>query len=311
MKISVIICTHNPNLAYLERALGALKRQALDIKQWELILIDNKSDRPLAEMVDLSWHSGARVVREENLGLTQARLRGIRESRGDLLVFVDDDNVLREDFLESAIRIEENWPCLGAWSGRVVPEYEAQPDAELTPYLWLLCIRDVQEARWGNTGAMEISPWGAGMCVRRDVALAYERDCQEDVRKSLLDRRGEGLGSSGDIDLALTSLHLGLGTGVFPDLEVLHLISARRVRLDYLERLIEDSTAIGVVFEMCQRKRPTLQKSKIDQLVEKYKYLRANATQKAVAKAIERGLKRGKNLAESCEGKIVSGEMTN
>ena len=41
----------------------------------------------------------------ERLGLTPARLRGIRESRGELLVFVDDDNVLERDYLEVALAL--------------------------------------------------------------------------------------------------------------------------------------------------------------------------------------------------------------
>ena len=69
--------------------------------------MDNRSDEPLADRIDLSWHPDAHIVREDTLGLTPARLRGIRESKGDLLVFVDDDNVLDVDFLEVALRTME------------------------------------------------------------------------------------------------------------------------------------------------------------------------------------------------------------
>ena len=95
--IAVIICTHNPRPDYLTRVLDALKAQTLPKEEWELLLVDNASTERLAETWELSWHPRARQIREDELGLTPARLRGIRESGGDCLVFVDDDNVLTTD----------------------------------------------------------------------------------------------------------------------------------------------------------------------------------------------------------------------
>ena len=103
--ISAIICTHNPREEFLKRALQALAVQTLDTQNWELIVIDNASTERLDKSLDLSWHPDSRVVRENELGLTPARLRGIRESKGDVLVFIDDDNVPEPDFLRSVERV--------------------------------------------------------------------------------------------------------------------------------------------------------------------------------------------------------------
>jgi glycosyltransferase involved in cell wall biosynthesis len=103
--LCVIICTHNPRLNHLQRTLDSLKSQTLDKEYWELLLIDNASRVPLSTAWDISWHPTARHIREDDLGLTPARLRGIMESRSALLVFVDDDNVLATDFLEQTIAI--------------------------------------------------------------------------------------------------------------------------------------------------------------------------------------------------------------
>ena len=83
--LSVVICTHNPRPAYFSKCLEALRSQTLPLG-WELVIVDNRSDTPLADRMDLAWRPGARMIREETLGLTPARLRGIRESKGDLLV---------------------------------------------------------------------------------------------------------------------------------------------------------------------------------------------------------------------------------
>src|SRR5690349_9705551 len=115
--VTVIICTHNPRPDYLGRCLAALEAQTLYPDKWELILIDNASVPDRAPRPDLSWHPHTRLIHEGNLGLTPARLRGIREAKGSLLVFVDDDNVLNADYLEMALHIAEEKTFLGAWSG--------------------------------------------------------------------------------------------------------------------------------------------------------------------------------------------------
>src|SRR5260370_10394712 len=119
--LSVIICTHNPRWHYFRRCFDALRDQRPPYDRCELVVVDNRSDEPLADRIDLAWHPDAHIVREESLGLTPARLRGIRESRGDLLVFVDDDNVLDADFLATAHRISQERPFLGSWRGQCGP----------------------------------------------------------------------------------------------------------------------------------------------------------------------------------------------
>src|SRR4051812_93219 len=97
--ISVVLCTHNPRPDFLARTLGSLRAQNLALSQWELVIVDNHSANPLSSLVDLSWHPNGRIIREDELGLTPARLRGIAETHGEILVFVDDDNVLQSDYL--------------------------------------------------------------------------------------------------------------------------------------------------------------------------------------------------------------------
>jgi glycosyltransferase involved in cell wall biosynthesis len=77
---SVITCSHNPREDYLQQVIEALKNQTLEKQNWEYLLIDNASDEALETRIDLSWHPNARHVREEKLGLTHARLRGISEA---------------------------------------------------------------------------------------------------------------------------------------------------------------------------------------------------------------------------------------
>lgn len=238
---SVVICSHNPNLQRLGLVLKGLQRQTLDVGSWELIVVDNRSQVSLCDNLDLGWHPRGRVVREEQLGLVSARVKGIRESIGDLLVFVDDDNVLDEQYLEVALRLQRQYPFLAAFGGSCVGVYEGPVPRRVQPHVGLLAVREIRRASWSNVPeAHECLPRGAGLCVLRGTALYYADQVEGDSIRLRLDRVGDSLASSGDVDLALSGLDLGYGFGTFPDLTLRHLIPSSRLREDYLERLAEE-----------------------------------------------------------------------
>ena len=238
--ISVIICTHNPRLDYLRRVLDALKAQTLPVEQWELLLIDNASKEKLSDAWDLSWHPCARHIREDELGLTPARLRGIRESNGQLLVFIDDDNVLCPDYLAVALQTMRKNALLGVLgAGRILPEFEAPPAAEVIPFLNSLALRDEPRAHYSNetTHHTPALPYGGGLCVLRKFAQSYLDSCRIRTVATSLDRSGEDLLSGGDIDLALHACREGYLAGVIPELQLTHLIPSSRLDPNYLVRL--------------------------------------------------------------------------
>src|SRR5438477_5088662 len=124
MDLSVIVCSHNPRPDYLRRVLHSLEAQTLPRSKWELLLVDNASSERLADTWDLSWHSRHAHVREDELGLTPARLRGTAEASGELLAFVDDDNILAPDYLERAFALVGAYPYLGVvGAGVLAPEF--------------------------------------------------------------------------------------------------------------------------------------------------------------------------------------------
>jgi len=248
IRLSVITCSHNPRADYLGLVLEALAVQTLDQSDWEYLLIDNASEQPLAPRFEIEWHSAGRHIREEKPGLTHARLRGIREARGQILVFVDDDNVLDRDYLEVALNIADHWPMIGAFSGQVRPRFEQTP-AEWTRKYWNhLAIREFSEDRWSNIPCLQdTAPNGAGLCVHRHVALEYLTYHESGKRPFVLDRTGESLLSAGDLDLAATACDLGLGNGLFTSLKLTHLMPPERLEESYLLRLLEAQTFSFVV----------------------------------------------------------------
>jgi glycosyltransferase involved in cell wall biosynthesis len=241
VQISVLICTHNPRKNYLERVLAGLRQQTLPRCEWELLLIDNASDVPLENRIDISWHPSARHVREAELGLTPARLRGIREAKGSIIIFVDDDNVLSDDYLAEAQNIGDFYPYLGAWGAGIIrPEFESPPPRWAEPYLPYLALHELEFVRWSNSiNDWEATPVGAGLIVRRNVAERYNEDLAADRTRIQFDRRGKSLEGAGDFDLVLSSRFLGLGWGNFPTLRIVHLMPRERTTKEYLLRMIE------------------------------------------------------------------------
>jgi len=246
--ISVVLCTHNPRPDYFVRCLTALEAQTLPREEWELSLVDNASAQDKAPGPDLSWHPHARLVHEEKLGLTPARLCGIHETTGELLVFVDDDNVLDSDFLETAVRTAEAKPFLGSWSGQCRPGFEEPPPEWTRRYWGNLVIREFDNDVWSNLPRLpESMPCGAGLCVRRDVALHYLHLHESGKRLFQFDRTGDSLLSGGDNDLAACACDIGLGVGLISSLKLTHLISSERLTVNYLVRLAEGIFVSGVI----------------------------------------------------------------
>ncbi len=194
INLSVITCAHNSRQDYLAQVTNALKTQTLDKHCWEYLLVDNASTEPLSSRIDLSWHPSARHITEEKLGLTPARLRGIQEAAGEILVFVDDDNVLDPDYLEQVLRLAAAWPILGAFGGQARPSFEQDPPEWTQKYWRRLAIWEFDNDRWSNIPCFEdTTPNGAGLCVRQRVATEYLAYHANHKRRFILDRSGTNL----------------------------------------------------------------------------------------------------------------------
>lgn len=237
MRVSVIICAHNPHAGQLARTLAGLRAQSLPAADWECLLVDNASSPPLAPPPP--GLPNLRIIREPRPGLTPARRRGLREAAADLMVFADDDNVLAPDYLEQVLRLAALHPRTGTFGGRSTPEFESPPAAWTREFFGLLALRDlgprplIAAAEPPPRAYPECAPIGAGMVLRRPAAQAW-LDAPD---RGLSDRRGSELTSGGDNDIVLTAFAAGWDTAYFPELGLIHLIPAGRLEPAYLARL--------------------------------------------------------------------------
>ena len=103
--ISVIIPVYNTE-KYLDRCI----RSVLDstCENLEIILIDDGSGDGSLEICRAYCRKDCRVrlLTQEHRGVSEARNRGIQESRGEWLVFVDSDDFISEDFFDLIMQEE-------------------------------------------------------------------------------------------------------------------------------------------------------------------------------------------------------------
>jgi glycosyltransferase involved in cell wall biosynthesis len=250
------VCTHNPRRDYLDATLTSVRAQAgiSAGADWELLIIDNASHEPLASTLDLSWQKQARVIREDRLGLTFARLRSFEEARGELIIYIDDDNVLAPDYFAHAVRLMDETPRYGAIGGKSLPVYEVPPPDWFAEAGLSLACRDLGDvalmAEWADPDAArtypDCAPVGAGMVVRRAAYENYVRAASADPRRTALGRRGTDLASGEDNDMILSILRQGWQVAYRPELSLDHLIPAGRLTQAYLERYARSSNRTWV-----------------------------------------------------------------
>jgi glycosyltransferase involved in cell wall biosynthesis len=247
MKVSVIICTHNPKSEFLQKTLDSLQAQTLPLPDWELIVVDNASEEPVNSRFSVLWHPHGLMTLEGELGLTPARLHGISVASGELMVFVDDDNILSPSYLSEVVRIGDSYPELGAWGGQQIGAFEVDPPQYLRPHLGMLALRTVSDEKITGEYNSFLTPSGAGMILRASVAREYVKRYGNSPVRSYLGRKGESLASGEDVDMCWTTIDMGMKIGLFPELSLQHIIPSGRLHEDYLVRIKGGITYSGAI----------------------------------------------------------------
>ncbi|AFS53465.1 glycosyltransferase family 2 protein [Leptospirillum ferriphilum] len=123
--ISVIIpFTKNP--IQLDEAISSVMQQTF--KDFEIVLVNNQSSQDALDNA-LVWSrkhpAKIRLVSELKKGAAAARNRGILESHGEFIAFLDSDDRMKPHRLYAQLEALKNHPeitLVGAWKDRVSPD---------------------------------------------------------------------------------------------------------------------------------------------------------------------------------------------
>jgi glycosyltransferase involved in cell wall biosynthesis len=137
-KISVIICTYNRE-KYLYNALKSIAEQDYSQKLYEIVLINNNSTDNTEDICRQFQHDfpdvSFRYVVENQQGLSYARNRGIDESNGEILIYVDDDATVFSGYLRAYDDFFQNHPDAIAGGGPIYPVFEIPEPKWMSPIM--------------------------------------------------------------------------------------------------------------------------------------------------------------------------------
>ncbi len=231
--ISVVICTYNRE-KFLPEALESLSKQTANRQDFEIVIVNNNSTdqtEPISQNF-IKQHPELNIVYtiEPNQGLSYARNKGIATAKGDIIAFIDDDAIARNDYVEQLQGHFDNYPEYGALGGKVIPIYgegEAEP-----PWMSKYIQGVVSKVDYGN----ETKPF----------TKKYPAGCNMAFRKSVFKKYG-----TFNTDLVYRSddkyiFHMMKSHGVkvlyVPEVFVNHHIDAYRIQPEFIDKI---SRSIG------------------------------------------------------------------
>jgi len=175
MMISVILCTYN-RCQSLATALTSLAAQVLpDSIDWEVIIVDNNSRDQTRAVVDGFWRQNPerfRYLMEPQQGKSFALNQGIREARGNVLAFTDDDVTMEPTWLHHLTAGLRSGDWAGA-GGRTFPERGFVPPHWLpTEGRYALAPLAVFDMG-ADTKELTETPFGNNMAFRKELFEKY------------------------------------------------------------------------------------------------------------------------------------------
>ncbi|MBK5720274.1 glycosyltransferase family 2 protein [Dysgonomonas sp. Marseille-P4677] len=176
MRFSVIFCTYN-RAKYIYNAMKSIAEQDFPYQDYEIVLINNNSTdatESICSQFQKDYpHIQFRYFVETNQGLSYARNRGVAESRGEILVFVDDDATAFDHYLSSIdILFKEN-PSVGACGGPIEPVYEVVKPKWLSHYTEQLIGGALYEGDKVKPFKNGKYPGGGNSAFRREIFEKY------------------------------------------------------------------------------------------------------------------------------------------
>ena len=175
MHVTVVLCTYN-RCDSLAKALESVARSSMPSSvEWDVLVVDNNSrdgTRAVVERFCLEFPGRFRYVFEPQQGKSYALNRGIGQSKGDVIAFMDDDVEVDSQWLHrlTSPLSDQRWSGSG---GRILPEAGFVPptwlDTEVRYALAPFAIFDLGKA----AGELKESPFGTNMAIRAAMFAKY------------------------------------------------------------------------------------------------------------------------------------------
>jgi len=207
---------------------------------FEVLVLDNGCDKALqgeVEQIAEQTVVPVRYIPVPEIGLHNARHAGVEEAKSDILVFVDDDIVAAEGWLQAIVDTFDD-SDVHLVGGRSVPRYDEAPP----PWLEAFWTRNPDGNGWCDLLSLadygdeerEIDPmfiWGVNFAIRKKTLVSLGGFHPDNVPWELRRYRGDG-----ESAVSREVKRLGLRAVYQPAAVVYHVVPRSRLTVEYFER---------------------------------------------------------------------------
>lgn len=234
MKFSFITCTYN-RAENLKRTLESLCCQTFDPSDYEIIIVDNNSSDNTAEVCltykEEYFDNKIVYLKEFNQGLSFALNRGIKEAKGEFLIYIDDDETIGPKHLERLADYLQQYKDAVLIGTQVVPIYEGSEPYWMSHFTQRLiggyfdAGKEVKKLDKGNY------PGTGHTIIKRslyDLYGYYNTD---------LGRTGTSLMGAEDKDMIFRLISNNIECYYFPDIPIYHHIPKNKLTDEFFDKL--------------------------------------------------------------------------
>lgn len=237
VKASLIIPTYN-RCGILPILLNSICIQQTAY-EFEVIIIDNGSNDETEKICKsyLTKIKNLYYIYNKEPGLLTGRHTGLRNSKSEILCFLDDDVELNSNYVDSLVGLFNADNTVNFATGPCLPEFEINPPDWLS-YFW----EQVPEGKYcGWLSLLDfgkkmktISPnyvWGLNFCCKKTTMLqlgGFNPDC---VPEHLQQFQGDG-----ETGLTQKAINSGIDAVYHPGLELRHYVSQERLTTEYFKK---------------------------------------------------------------------------
>jgi glucosyl-dolichyl phosphate glucuronosyltransferase len=253
--ISLIIPTYN-RATSLKRALESAVNLDYPPERYEILVVDNGSTDATPGVVQEVRHNNPRYrlsyVREDRLGLHNARHAGVWAAQGDILLYTDDDATFASGWLRAYMDAFDTHPEMAAAGGPVRACWEVPPPQWLVEFMrdektfGLLSLMEPYSDFRLNAGGKF---FGVNMAIRANVLVEMGGFNPEAF--------GELWLGDGETGLIYKLWNHNRLIGYVPDALVYHHIPPERTTLQYLRRRMANQGACDLYSDI-HRTRPNI-----------------------------------------------------
>lgn len=240
---SIVICTYNPDERLLGRCLTAIiNLVSIDIN-YEVILVDNNSAKPVEQLAclqdSISKLKNFHILHVAKQGVGYARMAAIKKASGNYIVYFDYDNEPQCDYLLELKKLNNQYPKVAACGpGNVWVDFIDGIDRNIESYA-RTAFQEKHIPRFSFSNIKEwqdIYPFGTGLCTKSSLLREYVEEVNTG-RYTMPGRTGNKLIGGEDTQMVLHCIKKGYFAGSSPSLNLKHIIPANRANINYLKRL--------------------------------------------------------------------------